>query len=544
MDRRDGVELFRNFAAFQEFSMTGNHHHPDATGNHHHAAFFAAAAANHYLQSDQPNSNSQFWAAGNQLPAAAAGFVNHQQHNNDFLTAGNHLNMNGTGVHISPRYADDQALLESEFARLSVMPTVRPSALITAPQPNYNGGRNYSMLNDNNNGRNIIDMRQMRIQSAARGLYMNSDFDDNLYNSWRDNTNLNGYNHNNSQFRNSYELGMGRGRSLTSLKDLRGKIFSVATDQNGCRFLQSKFEEGKPEEIQMIFMEVKDHICELMVDQFGNYLVQKFLAACNQEQMTHLLMAVINDEHRFMDICVDTHGSRSVQRLLEFLTTAEQRSRLISVLRRITLPLTKSMNGHHVIQYFLKFYSVEDKKHILNVVADHCMEIATDKSGCCVLQQCVEHAVGEPRDRLISEITSNALMLSEHPYGNYVVQYILGLRMAHATGNIIAQLSGNIVSLSMSKYGSNVVEKFLKDPDITQDTQIIPIIEELIYSPHFLRVLQDPFGNYVAQSAFAASKGGLRSAMISLIQANNPNLHSHPHGKRVLQCIKGNKIRV
>lgn len=56
-------------------------------------------------------------------------------------------------------------------------------------------------------------------------------------------------------------------------------------------------------------------------------------------------------------------------------------------------------------------------QHILNVVADNCLEIATDKSGCCVLQQCVAHAKGEPQIRLLAEIVANALVLSEHPYG-------------------------------------------------------------------------------------------------------------------------------
>ncbi|KAH6793553.1 hypothetical protein C2S52_004030 [Perilla frutescens var. hirtella] len=613
--------------------MAGNHHHPPpdaalfSAGNHHYQSDTASFSTGNHHQA-----NSTFWAVGNQLSGAGfvpAPAVNH--HNTDYLAAGNQLNTNNLALmNGNSRYTD--TLLESEFARLSLMPAIRPAAFVTPP-PSYDGGsssssnRNYSIFNDSSNGvsfaqSQLRDIQRMRIQSAARGqvgLYMqpqiNSDFENfddfctnaanlngissynmpNLYSSVR---NLNGYNqphHYSFRSNSSYDFGLensmnsssrnnnnnngginssfqyrslsadriqtnnsvnqadwrnGGGSicrprqrpSFSSLKDLRGRIFSVSKDQHGCRFLQTKFEEGKPEEIQMIFVEVKDHICELMVDQFGNYLVQKFLAACNQEQMTQLLLLVINDEDRFKDICVDSHGTRSVQKLLEFLTTAEQRSRVISVLRRITVPLTKSMNGHHVIQYCLKNFSVEDNKHILNVVADNCMEIALDKSGCCVLQQCVEHAIGEPRDRLISEITSNAIILSEHPYGNYVVQYILGLKIGQATADIIRQLSGNFVSLSMSKYGSNVVEKFLKDEP--EENQVLPIIEEIIHSPNFLRVLQDPFGNYVAQSALKASKGVIRNAMANLIIENYSNLHSHPHGKRVLASVKGNKTRV
>ncbi|KAL8554656.1 hypothetical protein ACS0TY_002733 [Phlomoides rotata] len=323
-----------------------------------------------------------------------------------------------------------------------------------------------------------------------------------------------------------------RANFATSLREIRGKIVTVAKDQYGCRFLQGKFEEGNPEEIQMIFMEIKDHICELMVHQFGNYLIQKFLEVCTQEQMTKLLMLVINDEAEFADICSDMYGTRAVQKLLEHLTTQEQRRRIISVLRRITVALTRSMNGHHVIQHCLKFFSIEDNKHILNVVADNCLDIATDKSGCCVLQQCLEYALGEPRQRLIAELTSNALILSQHPFGNYVVQYILGLKIGHVTVDIMRQLSGNFVTLCMDKYGSNVVEKCLREAGESQR-----IVQEMIDSPNFLRVLQDPYGNYVAQSALNASKGPMLHALMDLINSHASNLHSHPHGKRVLEKV-------
>lgn len=84
-----------------------------------------------------------------------------------------------------------------------------------------------------------------------------------------------------------------------------------------------------------------------------------------------------------------------------------------------------------------------------------------------------------------------------------MVQYILGLNIGYATTDILRQLSGNYVFLCMDKYGSNVVEKCLKE---SEDNHKIPIIEEIIYSPNFLEVLQDPYGNYVAQRALNTCK--------------------------------------
>ena len=86
---------------------------------------------------------------------------------------------------------------------------------------------------------------------------------------------------------------------------------------------------------------------------------------------------------------------------------------------------------------------------------------------------------------------------------NYVVQYVIGMKVPHVTSNIIVQLGGSYVTLSMSKYGSNVVEKCLKD---TGEEHSARIITEIMHHPDFLKVLQDPYGNYVVQSALNASK--------------------------------------
>nr|GLL23737.1 pumilio homolog 12-like [Ipomoea trifida] len=326
--------------------------------------------------------------------------------------------------------------------------------------------------------------------------------------------------------------------NFSTLEDLRGKVLLVIKDQQSCRFLQQKLEEGKPEEIEMIFSEVKNCVRELMIDQSGNYLIQKLFQVCNAPQMSELLVSTVRDDRQLVAVCLDMHGTRAMQTMLQHLTTKEQRALVVSVLRRITVTLTKSVNGHHVIQHCVKFFSHEEKKPILSVIADNCLDIATDKSGCCVLQHCVENADGQSRERLVAEITANSIVLSEHPYGNYVVQNIVGLKIAHVTSEILKQLQGSFVSLSMNKYGSNVVEKCLKE---SENEQAMQVVEEIISSPNFLMLLQDQYGNYVAQSALAICKGSTRHAMVNLINMHYNYLHSHPYGKRVLAKTRGNK---
>ena len=71
---------------------------------------------------------------------------------------------------------------------------------------------------------------------------------------------------------------------------MHAQVLSVAKDQNGCRFLQRKFDEGGAASIAMVFPEVLDNLIELMVDPFGNYLIQKLLDRCSEEQRLQVLI--------------------------------------------------------------------------------------------------------------------------------------------------------------------------------------------------------------------------------------------------------------
>ncbi len=47
---------------------------------------------------------------------------------------------------------------------------------------------------------------------------------------------------------------------------------------------QRKFDEGGASAIAIVFKELLENVVELMVDPFGNYLIQKLLDRCSEEQ--------------------------------------------------------------------------------------------------------------------------------------------------------------------------------------------------------------------------------------------------------------------
>lgn len=85
---------------------------------------------------------------------------------------------------------------------------------------------------------------------------------------------------------------------------------------------------------------------------------------------------------------------------------------------------------------------------------------------------------------------------------NYVIQYIIELKNHSIASVLLSQFEGNFVHLSKQKFSSHVVEKCLKFIEKSRSI----IIHELVSVPQFEQLLQDPFANYVIQSALGVAK--------------------------------------
>ncbi|XP_068641165.1 uncharacterized protein [Aristolochia californica] len=319
--------------------------------------------------------------------------------------------------------------------------------------------------------------------------------------------------------------------NYNSLAESEGCIYFMAKDQHGCRFLQRKFDEGTPREVQIIFNEIIDHVVELMMNSFGNYLIQKLLEVCNEDQRMQILLVVTRAPGELVNISLNTHGTRAVQKLIETLKTRQQISLVISALEPGFLDLIKDLNGNHVVQRCLQCLSSEDNKFIFYAAAKYCVDIATHRHGCCVLQRCISHSIGEYREKLVSEISANGLLLAQDPFGNYVVQYILEMKVPSATATLVSQFEGNYVHLSQQKFSSNVVEKCLQTLGEESRSRII---HEMLSTSQFDKLLQDPFANYVIQCALAISKGSIYASLVEAIRPHAAILRTNPHCKRII----------
>eukprot|EP01114_Cavostelium_apophysatum_P013857 TRINITY_DN3450_c0_g1_i1.p1 TRINITY_DN3450_c0_g1~~TRINITY_DN3450_c0_g1_i1.p1 ORF type:complete len:802 (+),score=223.99 TRINITY_DN3450_c0_g1_i1:279-2684(+) len=333
----------------------------------------------------------------------------------------------------------------------------------------------------------------------------------------------------------SPELDASGEQFYTNFDQLIGKIYTVSKDQQGCRFLQKKLEEQDPKVIEVIFNEVYDHITELMTDPFGNYLCQKLLEHCNDTQRYKIVERVAPE---LVTISKNMHGTRAVQKMIECLSSSPQVIELIKrSLSAHVVELIQDLNGNHVIQRCLHRLSAEDNNQfIYNAVTsgNNCVQVATHRHGCCVLQRCIDNASEKQKVQLIQEIIKNALTLVQDPYGNYVVQYVLDLPFPNLVEALIQSFLGHLRQLATQKFSSNVIEKTLGVA--TPYTRSL-MIKEILQENTLSAMLQDPFANYVIQTALNISEPHQHNELVENIRPHLNQLRNTPYGKRIQNKI-------
>ena len=276
-------------------------------------------------------------------------------------------------------------------------------------------------------------------------------------------------------------------------------------------------------------------VCQVLIppDPFGNYLCQKLLEHCNDEQRTVLISTAAP---ALSVIALNQHGTRALQKMIEFVHNNEQIQTIVHALSERVVELVQDLNGNHVIQKCLNKLGAEKSQFIYEAVGLHCVIVGTHRHGCCVLQRCIDHATGFQRAQLISRITNCAFDLVQDPFGNYVVQYILDLDEPQFTKPICESFLGKIAPLSKQKFSSNVIEKCIRTAD--HDTKR-RMITEMLLTNELEKMLRDSFANYVVQTALEYSDPELKARIIECVRPILPAIKQTPHGRRIASKIMG-----
>nr|XP_036866362.1 pumilio homolog 1 isoform X8 [Manis javanica] len=280
------------------------------------------------------------------------------------------------------------------------------------------------------------------------------------------------------------------------LREIAGHIMEFSQDQHGSRFIQLKLERATPAERQLVFNEILQAAYQLMVDVFGNYVIQKFFEFGSLEQKLALAERI---RGHVLSLALQMYGCRVIQKALEFIPSDQQViNEMVRELDGHVLKCVKDQNGNHVVQ--------------------KCIECVQPQS----LQFIIDAFKGQDQ------------------YGNYVIQHVLEHGRPEDKSKIVAEIRGNVLVLSQHKFASNVVEKCVTHASRTERAVLIDEVCTMNDGPHsaLYTMMKDQYANYVVQKMIDVAEPAQRKIVMHKIRPHIATLRKYTYGKHILAKLE------
>ncbi|QLL34545.1 hypothetical protein HG536_0G04070 [Torulaspora globosa] len=317
---------------------------------------------------------------------------------------------------------------------------------------------------------------------------------------------------------------------ITSLPLSELDYVKLATDQFGCRFLQKKLESPSESNIvrDLMYDQIKPYFLELILDSFGNYLIQKLCEYLTADQKTTLIQSIYPN---VFQISINQYGTRSLQKIIDTVDNENQIDLIIKGFSQEhttvdqVVTLINDLNGNHVIQKCIFKFPPSKFSFIIDAIVEqnNIITVSTHKHGCCVLQKLLSVCTLQQIFKISVKIVQFLPGLINDQFGNYIIQFLLDIKELdfYLLAEIFNRVSGELCRLSCLKFSSNVVEKYIKklfrtivvtvpksDSEVARDLNddvvsaamriLLTIID--IFTLNLNILIRDNYGNYALQT--------------------------------------------
>lgn len=274
----------------------------------------------------------------------------------------------------------------------------------------------------------------------------------------------------------------------------------LAKSHAGSRFVQQKLDSGDAVFYDIFFAEMKNHVGELMVDNFGHFAIEKLIALASQQRCRVLCEMLAPT---MTAVACQKHGSFAVQALVDAIADdPEAHHIIVDALKKDTVRVITHDSGHFVVLRLLEKFPYPSTVFLDEAIQENCLLVGTDHHGLRVVKAIL--AVRRPCELtlLFKHIARLTMKLVSNQYGNYVIQAVLDVGNHGVCTNIKVKMEGKYMRLSKQKFSSNVVEKCLRQ---STGHWRATITRELLATPGISDLLRDRYGNYVLQTALSVA---------------------------------------
>lgn len=251
-----------------------------------------------------------------------------------------------------------------------------------------------------------------------------------------------------------------------------GSVWRLSREADGCRQVQTAFEECQDEENKSLLMdEIRGHVWEGLRCPHANHVLQKCVLISRPEASQFIIDELVGGggagtgvtqaaRHRF--------GCRVVERLIE-RCEAHQLQGLIAELLPDTLGLSTHQFGNYVVQHVLQYGSPEQQRLVSAHLGDALHVVGSDCHGCAVLAKALMHGSKDMRSALARKISNSeglTPLMARTRHGHVAVKLTLQLLedFPDAMMRVRRELEANMHLFRNSRYGRFVAQALAQVP--------------------------------------------------------------------------------
>ncbi|KAH6695832.1 armadillo-type protein [Plectosphaerella plurivora] len=307
-------------------------------------------------------------------------------------------------------------------------------------------------------------------------------------------------------------------------------------DQQASIFLQQKLKVGTPEQKYDIVEAIIAQAYPLMVNRFGNFLVQRCFEHGTPEQVVKIAEAIRGNT---LNLSMDPFGCHVVQKAFDSVPEAYKAIMVHELLRRIPETVIHRY-ACHVWQKLFELRWSETPPQIMTFVNDALRgmwhEVALGETGSLVVQNIFENCLEEDKRPCIEEVLANIDIVAHGQFGNWCIQHICEHGAPADRSRAIDHVIRYAAEYSTDQFASKVVEKCLKvgGPEFLgryldrvcegrADRPRIPLID----------IASDQYGNYLIQYILTHANSQHREVVAAHIRKHMVSLRGSKFGSRV-----------
>ncbi|KAL8670523.1 MAG: hypothetical protein Q9168_004940 [Polycauliona sp. 1 TL-2023] len=307
-------------------------------------------------------------------------------------------------------------------------------------------------------------------------------------------------------------------------------------DQQASIFLQQKLKVGTVEQKYDIIEAIVAQAYPLMVNRFGNFLVQRCFEHGTPEQVVDIANAIRGNT---LSLSMDAFGCHVVQKAFDAVPEEYKAIMVHELLRRIPETVIHRY-ACHVWQKLFELRWSDSPPQIMKFVNEALRgmwhDVALGETGSLVVQNIFENCLEEDKRPCISEVLNNIDIVAHGQFGNWCIQHICEHGATPDRTHAIDHVLRYSTEYSMDQFASKVVEKCLKigGPEFLeryldrvcegrQDRPRIPLID----------IASDQYGNYLIQYILTHANNTHREVVASNVRKHMVSLRGSKFGSRV-----------